>query len=157
MPSTGTLHRLAFPGLNQYNALDRSTIRIDTGVEEGGEISVHYDPMIAKLIVHADSRKQAIVAMRSALAQSGILAVVTNLGFLQSIMEHPNFEAAKTDTLFVDSKLESLLQRNKDSADWVCWGTAISCLLKDFDDSTTKAKNRWNLVHHGTVLETGGL
>ena len=140
LPSIGTLYRLAFPRLNQDNASDRSTIRIDTGVEEGGEISIHYDPMIAKLIVHTDSRKQAIGAMRSALALSGVLGVFTNIGFLQSIMQHPDFEAAKTDTLFVDSKLESLLPGNKDSADWVCWGTAISCLLKDFADSANKAQ-----------------
>jgi 3-methylcrotonyl-CoA carboxylase alpha subunit len=140
LPSIGTLNRLAFPGLNQDNSSDRSTIRIDTGVEEGGEISIHYDPMIAKLIVHADSRKQAIGAMRSALAKSGVMGVVTNLGFLQSIMQHPDFEAAKTDTLFVDSKLESLLPGNKDYPDWVCWGTAISCLLKDFADSANNTQ-----------------
>ena len=139
LPSIGTLHRLTFPGY-QDNASDRSTIRIDIGVEEGSEISIYYDPLIAKLIVHADSRKQAIGAMRSALAQSGVMGVVTNLGFLQSIMKHPNFEAAKTDILFVDSKLESLLPCNKDSADWVCWGTAISCLLKDYADSTDKSQ-----------------
>jgi 3-methylcrotonyl-CoA carboxylase alpha subunit len=140
LPSIGTLHRMTFPGLNQHNVSGRSTIRIDTGVKEGGEISIHYDPMIAKLIVHADSRKQAIWAMRSALAQSGVIGVVTNLGFLQSIMQHPNFEAAKTDTLFVDSKLESLLKGNKNSIDWVFWGTAIYCLLKDFEDSATKSQ-----------------
>jgi 3-methylcrotonyl-CoA carboxylase alpha subunit len=65
--------------------------------------------------------------------------VVTNLGFLQSIMRHPDFEEGKTDTLFVDSQLESLLPKDKDSANWVCWGTAISCLLKDFADSENKA------------------
>ena len=140
LPSIGTLHRLAFPGLKQNNSSARASIRIDTGVEQGGEISIHYDPMIAKLIVHAESRNQAIGAMRSALAQSGVLGVVTNLGFLQSIMQHPDFEEGKTDTLFVDSKLESLLPGNKDSADWVCWGTVISCLLKDFADSENKAQ-----------------
>ena len=141
LPSIGTLQRLAFPGLNHNSSADnRATIRIDSGVEQGGEISIHYDPLIAKLVVHADSRKQAIRTMQTALAQSGVLGVETNLGFLQSILQHPDFEVAKTDTLFVDSNLESLLEENQNSVDWVCWGTAISCLLKDFADSANKAQ-----------------
>ena len=147
LPSIGTLHRLAFPDLFQKNhkvkdgtSQPLSSIRIDTGVEEGGEISIHYDPMIAKLIVHSDSRKHAIDAMKSALAQSGVLGIVTNLGFLQTIIQHSDFDACKIDTLFVDSNLESLLSENKVSADWVFWGAAISCLLEDFEQAALKAQ-----------------
>ena len=139
LPSIGTLHRLAFPKLNKNNDSTRTTIRIDTGIVEGSEISRHYDPMIAKLIVHAESREEAISEMRFALAQSGVLGVATNLGLLESIMQHPDFEAGETNTLFVDSKLESLLPSNKGPADWICWGTAIFCLLQDFADSSNKA------------------
>ena len=147
LPSIGTLHRLAFPDIfhkvkkiEDNNSQSWSSIRIDSGVEQGGEISIHYDPLIAKLVVHADSRKQAIRTMQNTLAQSGVLGVETNLGFLQNIMQHPDFEAAKTDTLFVDSNLESLLEENHNSVDWVCWGTTIFCLLKDFTDSANKAQ-----------------
>ncbi|MCH1520152.1 MAG: methylcrotonoyl-CoA carboxylase, partial [SAR324 cluster bacterium] len=146
LPSIGTLHCLAFPDIfhkvkkiEDNNSQSWSSIRIDSGVEQGGKISIHYDPLIAKLVVHADSRKQAIRTMQNTLAQSGILGVETNLGFLQNIMQHPDFEAAKTDTLFVDSNLESLLEENQDSVDWVCWGAAIACLLEDFAESETKA------------------
>ena len=146
LPSIGTLHRLAFPDIfhkvkkiEDNNSQSWSSIRIDSGVEQGGEISIHYDPLIAKLVVHADSRKQAIRTMQNTLAQSGVLGVETNLGFLQNIMQHPDFEAAKTDTLFVDSNLESLLEENQDSVDWVCWGAAIACLLEDYAESETKA------------------
>ncbi|MFL2808489.1 MAG: acetyl/propionyl/methylcrotonyl-CoA carboxylase subunit alpha [bacterium] len=139
LPSIGTLHRLAFPKLNKNNDSTRTTIRIDTGIVEGGEISRHYDPMIAKLIVHAESREEAISEMRFALAQSGVLGVATNLGLLESIMQHPDFQSGETNTLFVDSKLESLLPSNKAPADWICWGTAIFCLLQDFADSSNKA------------------
>ena len=147
LPSIGTLQRLALPETFQKiknkednNSQSWSSIRIDSGVEQGGEISIHYDPLIAKLVVHADSRKQAIRTMQNTLAQSGVLGVETNLGFLQNIMQHPDFEAAKTDTLFVDSNLESLLEENHNSVDWVCWGTTIFCLLKDFTDSANKAQ-----------------
>ena len=147
LPSIGTLHCLAFPDIfhkvkkiEDNNSQSWSSIRIDSGVEQGGEISIHYDPLITKLVVHADSRKQAIRTMQNTLAQSGVLGVETNLGFLQNIMQHPDFEAAKTDTLFVDSNLESLLEENHNSVDWVCWGTTIFCLLKDFTDSANKAQ-----------------
>ena len=146
LPSIGTLHCLAFPDIfhkvkkiEDNNSQSWSSIRIDSGVEQGGEISIHYDPLIAKLVVHADSRKQAIRTMQTALAQSGVLGVETNLGFLQSILQHPYFDTGKMDTLFVDSNLESLLEENQDSVDWVCWGAAIACLLEDYAESETKA------------------
>jgi len=161
LPSIGTLQRLAFPDTFQkiQNTEDDasqscSSIRIDSGVEQGGKISIHYDPLIAKLVVHADSRKQAIRTMQTALAQSGVLGVETNLGFLQSILQHPYFDAGKMDTLFVDSNLESLLEENQDSVDWVCWGTAIACLLKDYAESETKAQESmepcspWNSLNN---------
>jgi 3-methylcrotonyl-CoA carboxylase alpha subunit len=161
LPSIGTLHRLAFPDIfhkvkkiEDNNSQSWSSIRIDSGVEQGGEISIHYDPLIVKLVVHADSRKQAIRTMQNTLAQSGVLGVETNLGFLQNIMQHPDFEAAKTDTLFVDSNLESLLEENHNSVDWVCWGTAIACLLEDYAESETKAQESmepcspWNSLNN---------
>ena len=92
--------------------------------------------------------------MQTALAQSGVLGVETNLGFLQSILQHPYFDAGKMDTLFVDSNLESLLEENQDSVDWVCWGTAIACLLKDYAESETKAQESmepcspWNSLNN---------
>jgi 3-methylcrotonyl-CoA carboxylase alpha subunit len=161
LPSIGTLQRLALPETFQKiknkednNSQSWSSIRIDSGVEQGGEISIHYDPLIAKLVVHADSRKQAIRTMQTALAQSGVLGVETNLGFLQSILQHPYFDAGKMDTLFVDSNLESLLEENQGSVDWVCWGTAIACLLEDYAESETKAQESmepcspWNSLNN---------
>ena len=161
LPSIGTLQRLALPETFQKiknkednNSQSWSSIRIDSGVEQGGEISIHYDPLIAKLVVHADSRKQAIRTMQTALAQSGVLGVETNLGFLQSILQHPYFDAGRMDTLFVDSNLESLLEENQDSVDWVCWGTAIACLLEDYAESETKAQESmepcspWNSLNN---------
>ena len=161
LPSIGTLQRLALPETFQKiknkednNSQSWSSIRIDSGVEQGGEISIHYDPLIAKLVVHADSRKQAIRTMQTALAQSGVLGVETNLVFLQSILQHPYFDAGRMDTLFVDSNLESLLEENQDSVDWVCWGTAIACLLEDYAESETKAQESmepcspWNSLNN---------
>ena len=93
LPSTGKLQSLVFPAAVQSKqtavqgaeSLSSSFVRIDTGVEEGDQISIDYDPLMAKMIVHADTRKKAIKAMRYALAQTAVLGVETNLGFLQSI------------------------------------------------------------------------
>jgi len=152
LPSIGILKRLVFPETfkrkkkrgddgTQY----RSSVRIDTGVEEGCEISFHYDPLIAKLVVHADSRNNAISLMQSSLAHFGVIGLETNLGFLQTIFRHPDFNAAKVDTMFVDSNFESLLEENQRSVDWVCWGTAIFCLLEDFAES--EKKDEESMVH----------
>jgi 3-methylcrotonyl-CoA carboxylase alpha subunit len=95
--------------------------------------------------------------MQTALAQSGVLGVETNLGFLQSILLHPYFDAGKMDTLFVDSNLESLLEENQDSVDWVCWGTAIACLLEDYAESETKVQESiepcspWNSLNNWRI------
>ena len=84
-------------------------IRVDGGVVEGGEISVHYDPLIAKLIASADTReatrKRAIAGLRS----YPILGVRTNVAFLNALLEHPRFISGDIDTGFVDSERAALL------------------------------------------------
>jgi 3-methylcrotonyl-CoA carboxylase alpha subunit len=73
-------------------------VRLDTGVREGDEVSVFYDPMIAKLIVWGDDRAEAARRMQSALAQTALLGVKTNLAFLERVVRHPAFLAGDTDT-----------------------------------------------------------
>ena len=70
---------------------DGVTVRNDTGVFEGGEISIHYDPMIAKLCAHAPSRLEAVTAMAAALDRFEISGIANNLQFLAAIMHHPRF------------------------------------------------------------------
>ena len=123
-------------------------------MEEGDQISIDYDPLMAKMIVHADTRKKAIKAMRYALAQTAVLGVETNLGFLQSIFLDGNFEKSQQDTLFVDSRLDFLLEQEKCTADWVYWISAIYCFLVDLVQAEKNAlyslpwnsKNSWRAV-----------
>jgi acetyl-CoA carboxylase biotin carboxylase subunit len=77
-------------------------IRVDSGVVEGGTISVHYDPMIAKVIATAESREQARRRLLAALRRFPILGVRTNVAFLINILEHAQFEAGDIDTGFLD-------------------------------------------------------
>lgn len=77
-------------------------IRIDTGVYEGGEVSMFYDPMIAKLCTHANTREEAIKLMQSALGEYVIRGISHNISFLQAIMANENFQKGDMSTNFID-------------------------------------------------------
>ena len=77
-------------------------IRNDTGVETGDEVTLHYDPMIAKLIVFASDREKATMRLRRALGDYEVLGVPTNLPLLRRIAEHPSFEAGETTIDFLE-------------------------------------------------------
>jgi 3-methylcrotonyl-CoA carboxylase alpha subunit len=77
-------------------------IRNDTGVETGDEVTLHYDPMIAKLIVFASDREKAVLRLRRALGDYEVLGVPTNLPLLRRIADHPSFEAGETTIDFLE-------------------------------------------------------
>lgn len=78
--------------------------RVDSGIESGGEVSPFYDSMLAKIIVHAETRPAAIQKMRAALAQTVIHGVVTNLDFLQDLLARPEFARGEIHTGWVESE-----------------------------------------------------
>jgi len=77
-------------------------IRLDTGVREGDEARIDFDPMLAKLVVHAPERESAIRRMKRACEDFVLLGVTTNLGFLADIMDHPAYHLGDTTTDFID-------------------------------------------------------
>ncbi len=91
LPQGGTLERLRLP----------TGIRVDAGVEQGDEIALSYDPMIAKLIAHGETRQEALAKLRDALAETEVEGVVTNLPFLRWLVTHPNVRAGHTTTAFL--------------------------------------------------------
>ena len=95
LPSIGRLVRYLPP------AEVRGAVRVDTGVCEGGEISMHYDSMIAKLITHGADRNEALRRMREALNAFAIRGVSSNLPFQAALMQHPRFVAGQFDTGFI--------------------------------------------------------
>ena len=95
LPSAGRLRRYLPPDE------EPDCVRVDTGVYEGGEIPVHYDSMIAKLIVHEPTRREAIVRMRSALNEFYVRGVSTNIAFQAALMQHPRFAAGDFNTGFI--------------------------------------------------------
>ncbi|MBU2398526.1 MAG: methylcrotonoyl-CoA carboxylase, partial [Alphaproteobacteria bacterium] len=94
LPSIGRLDHFVMP----------EGVRVDTGVEEGGEVSQFYDPMIAKLIVHADTREEAAGALAIAASDVEVWPVRTNAGFLVRCLEHPRFIAGDVDTGFIGTE-----------------------------------------------------
>lgn len=98
LPSTGRLVRYQPPEERVENGV---TVRNDTGVYEGGEISIFYDPMIAKLCTHADTRDEAIDAMSDALDTFYIEGIQHNIPFLGAIMEHDRFRSGNITTGFI--------------------------------------------------------
>ncbi|MGZ8369570.1 MAG: ATP-binding protein [Caulobacteraceae bacterium] len=87
---------------------DATCVRIDSAVEEGGEVSTFYDPMIAKLIVHADTRTEAASQLAEACRTVEVWPVKTNAAFLARCLSEPDFVAADIDTGFIERRLEGL-------------------------------------------------
>ena len=97
VPATGRLIHYRQPPQS-------GSVRVDSGVNEGSEISIHYDPMVAKLICHGSDRDAAIALMRESLDQFHIQGVVTNVSFLASLLAHKRFLAGETTTAFIDEE-----------------------------------------------------
>jgi len=103
LPSTGRLIRFQPPETTMFQS-DTSKwmgVRVDTGVQEGGEISMHYDSMIAKLIVHGRDRQDAIHKMREALNGFVIRGISSNIPFQAALLAHPDFVSGHFNTGFI--------------------------------------------------------
>jgi 3-methylcrotonyl-CoA carboxylase alpha subunit len=99
LPSTGTLTHFRLP----------HDVRIDSGLEEGGEVSPYYDPMIAKFIASGPTRTAAATRLAKACSQAEVWPVKTNAGFLARILADPDFVAASIDTSFIENHLDRLI------------------------------------------------
>ncbi|MFW6345348.1 MAG: acetyl/propionyl/methylcrotonyl-CoA carboxylase subunit alpha, partial [Halomonas sp.] len=100
LPATGELTRFALD--LEGAGLDADKVRLDSGVESGDVVSMHYDPMLAKLIVHGADRDQALASLNRALAALDVQGVVTNRAFLQRLATHEAFRNAELDTRFIE-------------------------------------------------------
>lgn len=101
LPATGTLSHLTTPP-------ESARLRIETGVRQGDEISIYYDPMIAKLVVWGEDRASALKGLSQALSHYQIAGVSTNISFLKRLADHPEFNQQVQDTGFIQRHLEAL-------------------------------------------------
>jgi 3-methylcrotonyl-CoA carboxylase alpha subunit len=98
LPATGTLAVYRKPA---HSSFERSAVRFDDGVREGDTISPYYDSMVAKLIVHGDTREQALARLDEALARTHVVGLATNVQFLRQVVRSESFAQARLDTALI--------------------------------------------------------
>ncbi len=120
MPATGRLARLKLPDQGPH-------LRVDSGVRQGDAVSVHYDPMLAKLVVWDRDRASALARLRAALSEIEIVGVTTNVPFLAAVAAHPAYGAAEVDTGFIPKYLAELMPAPAPASNEVL---AVACLAE---------------------------
>jgi 3-methylcrotonyl-CoA carboxylase alpha subunit len=135
LPATGILHRLRLPPPDMA--------RVETGVRAGDTVTPYYDPMIAKIIAWGSDREAARVRLGRALAETGLLGVATNLGFLARVVADPDFAAAKLDTGFIERRRETLLAPPRPASAHVVAAAALLCLARGADDGGADRFSPW--------------
>lgn len=99
LPATGPVYRFKVPEIEG--------VRLDSGIQDGSEISLHYDPMIAKIIAHGPSRQEAIEKLDRALSSTLFFGPECNLDFLRAVINHPAFRSGQYTTHFIAEHLEN--------------------------------------------------
>ncbi|WGL15701.1 acetyl/propionyl/methylcrotonyl-CoA carboxylase subunit alpha [Microbulbifer bruguierae] len=130
LPSTGKLLRHRPP-------VEDKSVRVDTGVQTGDEISVHYDPMISKLIVHGRNRREALSKLDRALQQYQIAGLRHNIEFLRRVINHSAFANGRVSTHFIEDHEQEILQQERQLRSQQC--AAIAAFLHH---SETRAQHR---------------
>ncbi len=120
LPSPGRITALRVPG--------GPGVRDDSGVFEGAEVPVHYDPLVSKLVVWAGTREEAVRRMRRAVSEYRVLGIKTTLPFFERVLDHPAFVAGDLDTSFVDTVLAAGNGRPSREVEIAVAAAAISAL-----------------------------
>jgi 3-methylcrotonyl-CoA carboxylase alpha subunit len=110
LPATGRLDVYRKPAATSF---ERGSVRVDDGVREGDAISPFYDSMVAKLIVHGDTRAEALARMDAALAQTRIVGLSTNVQFLRHVVTSASFAQAQLDTALIPREASVLFDQDK--------------------------------------------
>ena len=110
LPATGALQVYALPPCSEFSV---SSVRVDSGVRQGDAISPFYDSMVAKLIVHGDTREQALARLDAALAATRIVGLQTNVQFLRHVLASRSFAQADLDTALITREAAVLFEQEK--------------------------------------------
>jgi 3-methylcrotonyl-CoA carboxylase alpha subunit len=144
LPSTGRIEAFAHPQTGD-------AVRIDSGVEAGDTVTIHYDPMIAKLVTFGIDRAAAIDAMRALLADTTVVGVDTNIALLGEILGHARFRAGEVDTTFVDRELEALVEGARELGD----AHVVAAALHGLASTAEEAQREAGAQGHGSALSGG--
>ncbi|KAL6264081.1 hypothetical protein P5V15_004160 [Pogonomyrmex californicus] len=126
LPGAGQLLYLKPP-----EAMDN--VRVETGVRQNDEVSVHYDPMIAKLVVWGKDRSEALSVLRSKLSEYNIAGLDTNIEFIKDLCIHPKFQSGEVHTGFIEENFEQLFPKLQSSNRILIQGALASILHEDME------------------------
>ncbi|MBX3126412.1 MAG: ATP-grasp domain-containing protein [Polyangiaceae bacterium] len=118
LPTTGTIAAYREPSI--------PGVRVDSGIEAGFEVGIHYDPMLAKIIAHADSRVEAARLLHYALGELVVAGVTTNRELLRRILLHPAFLAGDTHTHFLDEHLAGPAAETAHAPEWAAIAATVA-------------------------------
>ncbi len=157
LPGSGRIEKLRLPATNAH-------VRIDAGVIEGDTVSIFYDPMIAKLIVHGEDRSVALRRMTDALAEIDVLGPKSNVAFLERLLRHPTVVNGTIDTGYLDRHLDEVLATDTAIPAEVLFAAATAALLHEESNALQRAAtsndtnspwaqaDAWRLGHPGKRL-----
>ena len=137
LPATGTLHVYGLPVCTTFERADNA-VRVDSGVRQGDGISPFYDSMVAKLIVHGATREQALARMDTALAQTHIVGLTTNVQFLRHVVTSPSFAQAQLDTALIPRESAVLFKQEKVGLQMATAAMVAQTLASELALATTK-------------------
>jgi 3-methylcrotonyl-CoA carboxylase alpha subunit len=137
LPETGRIAVLRAPAPSD-------DVRLDTGVREGDEVSVFYDPMIAKLIAWGSDRAEAARRLEDALGETALLGVRTNLAFLERVVRHPAFLRGETDTAFIERHRAELLDKKREVPLEALVAASARAFLDERRAQAARAPSPWN-------------
>ena len=150
LPATGTLSVYRKP---PHASFERAPVRFDDGVRQGDAISPYYDSMIAKLIVHGDTRAQALARLDAALADTRIVGLPNNVQFLRHVVASRSFAEADLDTALIPREAAVLFQQERVGAAWAAAAAVVHCLQAEQAQETTDPFSRRDgFRSHGTLV-----
>lgn len=135
LPGAGPLLYLTAPVITD-------NVRVETGVRQGDEVSVHYDPMIAKLVVWGNTRNEALNILKTKLSEYNIAGVETNIEFLKDLCRHAKFQAGDVHTGFINDCKNELFAKLQIPNNILCQGALAIILYEDLKNLTAAFKTK---------------
>ncbi len=150
LPATGTLAVYRKPACTSF---ERGAVRVDDGVREGDAISPFYDSMVAKLIVHGDTREQALARLDDALAQTHIVGLATNVQFLRLVARSDSFAQGRLDTALIQREQAVLFQQERVGLPLAAAAAVAQTLLRERAAESADPFSRRDGFHSHAELE----
>ena len=147
LPAIGRLHVMRTPQASRFSV---APVRLDSGVSEGDSISPHYDSMIAKLIVHAADREQALAKLDQALSELHIVGVQNNVAFLRQVVRCHSFAHAHLDTALIERE-KAVLFHQQGMSTHALVASVVAAMLRAEKSLATGWADPWSVRNHWSM------